>query len=163
VPYLAGDEGAAFVALLRAIRDRPKGWVPDDDYDELLVAAMRDGIAALRKHGAYEQTWSDFGARTAKHPLAGFGIGFWNGIPFPGLGGPYSPHVQAPANAQSYRAVWDVGNWKAGGIVIPQGESGEPGSPHYRDAAPIWLQGDLVPLPFDDSDVAKVAEETLTL
>ena len=163
VPYLEDDEGAAFEALLRSIRDRPKGWVPDGDYDALLVAAMRDGIAALRKHGAYDQTWADFGARTAKHPLAGFGLAFWNGVPFPGLGEPYCPHVQAPANGQSYRAVWDVGNWEAGGIVIPQGESGEPGSPHYRDAAPIWLQGNLVPLPFDDADVTKAAQETLTL
>jgi len=163
IRYLQSDEGAALVALLRSIRDRPKGWVPNDDYDGFLVSAMRDGIAALRKGGAYDQTWSDFGARTALHPLAGLGLSMWNGTPFPGLGGPYSPHVQAPANAQSFRAVWDVGNWEAGGMVIPQGESGEPGSSHYRDAAPVWLQGDLVALPFDDDAVSKAAEETLTL
>jgi penicillin amidase len=163
IRYLNSDQGAAFVALLRALRERPHGWVPNNDYDAFLVASMRDGIAALRKHNAYDQTWADFGARTAQHPLAGFGLAMWNGIPFPGLGDAYSPHVQAPANAQSFRAVWDVGNWNAGGIVIPQGESGEPGSPHYRDGAPLWLQGGLVPLPFDDADVAKAAESTLTL
>lgn len=163
VRYLEGDEGAAFVALLRSIRDRPRGWVPGDDYDTFLVDAMRDGIAALRKGNAYDQTWSDFGARTAQHPLSGLGLSMWNGVPFPGLGGPYAPHVQAPANCQSFRAVWDIGNWEAGGIVIPQGESGEPGSPHYRDAAPLWLQGNLVPLPFDDDAVAKAAQETLSL
>jgi len=163
IRYLQSDEGAALVALLRSIRDRPKGWVPNDDYDGFLVSAMRDGIAALRKGGAYDQTWSDFGARTALHPLAGLGLSTWNGTPFPGLGGPYSPHVQAPANAQSFRAVWDVGNWEAGGMVIPQGESGEPGSSHYRDGADVWLQGDLVPLPFDDAAVTKAAAETLVL
>jgi penicillin amidase len=163
IRYLNSDQGAAFVALLRALRDRPHGWVPGDDYDAFLVAAMRDGIAALRKHGAYDQTWADFGARTAQHPLAGFGLAMWNGLPFPGLGDAYTPHVQAPANAQSFRAVWDVGNWNAGGIVIPQGESGEPGSAHYRDGAPIWLQGNLVPLPFADAEVDRSAESTLTL
>jgi penicillin amidase len=160
IPYLQNDEGAAYVALMRALRERPRGWVPDEDYDGFLVAAMRDGIAALRAHRAYDETWSDFGARTAQHPL---GLSSWNGVPFPGLGDSYALHVQAPHNAQSFRAVWDVGNWNSGGIVIPQGESGEPGSPHYRDGAALWLQGDLVPLPFDDAGVAKAAESTLAL
>ena len=163
VGYLQNDEGAAFVALMRALRDRPRGWVPSDDYDAFLIAALRDGVAALRKHGQYDETWASFGARTAQHPLAAFGISLWNGEPFPGSGDPYSPHVQAPANAQSFRAVWDIGNWNAGGIVIPQGESGEPGSPHYRDAAAQWLAGGLVPLPFDDAAVARAAAETLVL
>jgi penicillin amidase len=87
----------------------------------------------------------------------------WNGTPFPGFGDGYSPHVQAPANAQSFRAVWDVGNWDSGGMVIPQGESGEPGSAHYRDAAPIWLAGTLVPLPFNDAAVAQSTKTTLLI
>jgi penicillin amidase len=48
-------------------------------------------------------------------------------------------------------------------MVIPLGESGEPGSPHYRDLAPTWLAGTLVPLPFDDSAVRADAHETLDL
>jgi len=161
--YLESDEGAAFVAVMRALRERPRGWVPGDDYEAFLIASMRDAVAALQKHRAYGDDWAAFGARIAEHPLAGFGLGMWNGVRFPGYGDPYSPHVQGPVNSQSFRAVWDIGNWKAGGIVIPQGESGEPGSPHYRDGAEQWLQGDLVPLPFDDADVARAAQETLTL
>ena len=163
IPYLQNDEGAAFVAVMRALRDRPRGWVPSDDYDAFLIAALRDAVAALHKYGQYDQTWEAFGARTALHPLAAFGLSMWNGVRFPGNGDPYSPHVQAPANAQSFRAVWDIGNWNAGGIVIPQGESGEPGSAHYRDAAAQWLAGGLVPLPFDDRDVIRAASETLVL
>lgn len=161
--YLSSDEGSAFVAVMRSLRERPRGWVPGDDYDAFLIASMRDGIASLRSHKAYGVKWSDFGARVAQHPLAGFGLAMWNGTPFPGNGSVYSPHVQGPSNTQSFRAVWDIGNWNAGGIVIPQGESGEPGSPHYRDGAPQWLQGGLVPLPFDDADVARAAKETLAL
>ncbi len=163
VAYLANDQGAAYVALMRALRERPHGWVPNDDYDGFLIASMHDAIDLLRRHRAYDDTWATFGERTAQHPLASLGFSMWNGVRFPGLGDPYSLHVQAPANAQSFRAVWDVGNWSAGGIVIPQGESGEPGSSHYRDGAAVWLQGDLVPLPFTDGDVAKAAESTLTL
>jgi penicillin amidase len=161
--YLSSDAGEAFVAVMRMLRERPHGWVPGDDYDAFLVASMRDGIAGLRARGQFDATWDKIGERVAQHPLAGLGLRMWNGTRFPGLGDAYSPHVQAPANAQSFRAVWDIGNWDAGGMVIPQGESGEPGSPHYRDLAPAWLAGTLVPLPFGDAAVARVARERLVL
>ena len=71
--------------------------------------------------------------------------------------------MQAIALGQSFRAVWDVGAWDAGGIDLPLGESGEPGSPHYTDAAAAWLRHDLTPLPFSDAAVARAATATLTL
>ncbi len=161
--YLAAEGGGAFVAVLRMLREHPHGWVPHDDYGAFLVAALRDGDRTLVRHHADNLTWSEVGARVAQHPLAGFGFAFWNGVRFPGLGGSFSPHVQAPANAQSFRAVWDVGRWENGGMVIPLGESGEPGSPHYRDLAGTWLAGDLVPFPFDDDAVAAATVDRLEL
>jgi penicillin amidase len=159
--YVNAESGEAFEQILRMLRDKPHGWVPHDDYGAFLDASLREAIAALRASKQLGVRWSDAGERTARHPLASLGLSMWNGTRFPGLGDGYSPHVQAPANAQSFRAVWDVGNWEAGGMVIPQGESGEPGSSHYRDAAPIWLAGTLVPLPFDDAAVDKATATTL--
>jgi penicillin amidase len=159
--YIGSESGEAFEQILRMLRDRPHGWVPHDDYAAFLDASLREAIDALRASKQLGAPWSDVGARVARHPLASFGFAFWNGTRFPGFGDGYSPHVQAPANAQSFRAVWDVGNWNAGGMVIPQGESGEPGSAHYRDAAAPWLAGTLVPLPFDDASVSKATETTL--
>jgi penicillin amidase len=161
--YLESDGGAAFVALMRALRERPRGWVPRDDYPAFLVASARDASAAMHARGQFDAAWSVVGARTAQPPLAGLGLSVWNGVRFPGFGDAYSPHVQAPANAQSFRAVWDVGNWDAGGIVIPLGESGQPGSPHYRDLAQTWLAGTLVPLPFDEAAVARATQSSLEL
>lgn len=161
--YVNANAGQTFVAVMRMLRDHPRGWVPKDDYDAFLVDAMREGIAGLRLRGQLDETWSDFGARIAQHPFAAFGFKNWNGPEFPGFGDAFSPHVQGPAIAQSFRAVWDVGNWRAGGLVIPLGESGEPGSAHYRDLAATWLAGTLVPFPFDDADVARDAAETLDL
>lgn len=153
--YLSAEAGPAFVAVMRMLRDKPRGWVEHDDYDAFLVAATREAMAGLQSRHEGESRWADVGARVASHPLAAFGLKMWNGVRFPGLGSAYAPHVQAPGNAQSFRAVWDIGRWDAGGMVIPQGESGKPGSPHYRDAAPLWLQGDLVPFPFSDAAIAR--------
>lgn len=162
--YLDGNGGEALVALLRALRERPSGWVLDDHYDDFLIAAARVSLARMDLLGRTGKSWGDVGAVTARNPLDGFGFTWWNGTRFPGLGDPYTPHVQGASVTQSFRAVWDVGNWNAGGIVIPQGESGEPGSPHYRDGAPVWLTPQkLIPLPFGDAAVAAARTETLEL
>ncbi|MBV9645841.1 MAG: penicillin acylase family protein [Candidatus Eremiobacteraeota bacterium] len=59
--------------------------------------------------------------------------------------------------------MWDVGNWDAGGITLPQGESGEPGSGHYTDEAAAWIAGRLLPLPFSRQAVQRAAVERLVL
>ncbi len=163
VRYLTDSPGTAYVALMRALRGRPRGWVPQDDYDGFLVASVREAIATMRADRTFGATWGDVGARTAPHALAGLGFSAWNGVRFPGLGDAYSTHVQTSTETQSFRAVWDVGQWESGGIVIPQGESGEPGSPHYRDAAPLWLRERLVAFPFDRDAVAHATRVTLEL
>jgi penicillin amidase len=161
--YLTENGPQALVAVLRMLRERPHGWVPHDDYDAFLGAVARDALARITGSGRLGKPWSQVGGRTALHPMSAFGLSFWNGTPFPGLGDAYSPHVQGPSVTQSFRAVWDVGKWEAGGIVIPQGESGEPGSPHYRDGAATWLRGTLLPLPFADAAVARDRTSTLEL
>jgi penicillin G amidase len=107
--------------------------------------------------------WGIVGALTMKNPLAGVGIRFLNGTTFPGDGDAFTIHVQTQGLSQSFRAVWDVDNWDAGGITLPQGESGEPGSGHYTDEAADWLAGRLMPLPYSRAAVEAAARERLTL
>lgn len=107
--------------------------------------------------------WSSAGEVVVKHPLASLGLSFLNGTTFAGDGDAYTVHVQNYGFSQSFRAVWDVGNWDAGGITIPQGESGQPGSPHYTDQAAPWVSGDLTPLPFTPTAVDRAAIERMTL
>ncbi len=161
--YVAGNSAFAVGVVVRMLREKPRGWVPGDDYDAFLVAALGKAIRLLQSQGRHGMTWREVGARTALHPLASFGFNGWNGPLFPGHGSGYSPHVQGTNITQSFRAVWDVGNWDAGGLSIPLGESGQPGSPHYRDLAHTWLAEALEPLPFSAEAVARTAAETLTL
>lgn len=107
--------------------------------------------------------WRVAGAVPVLHSLSSLGINFLDGTTLPGYGDALTLHVQYPNYSQSFRAVWDVGNWDAGGIDIPQGESGEPGSGHYTDQAAAWIGGRLWPLPYSDEAVQRTAENRQTL
>jgi acyl-homoserine lactone acylase PvdQ len=109
------------------------------------------------------QAWSSAGAVTPLHALSSLGINFLDGTTLPGYGDAFTVHVQYEGFSQSFRAVWDVGNWDAGGITLPQGESGQPGSGHYTDQAGAWVAGQLWPLPFSDAAVERTAVHRQTL
>jgi penicillin amidase len=156
-------DGPAFVTLMRALRERPRGWFVNDDADAFLVAEVRLTVTLFGGRDAVTTPYGTAYAVVAQHPFATFNWHFWDAPSFPGSGGSYAPAVQAIALGQSFRAVWDVGAWDAGGIDLPLGESGEPGSPHYTDAAAAWLRHDLTPLPFSDAAVARATTATLTL
>jgi penicillin amidase len=114
---------------------------------------------------AFEQrrAWREAGGMRIEHPLAPMNFAFLNGAWLPGAGDEYTIHLQEPGFAQSLRAVWDVGDWDRGGIAIPSGESGEPGSSHYTDLTRAWVAGGLQPLPFGAAAVAKNAAATMVL
>jgi penicillin amidase len=157
------SDGPAFVTLMRALREHPRGWFPHDDPAAFLVNEVRSTIAL---YGGLSQVMIPYAAAypvVAQHPFASFGFHLWDAPSFPGSGGSYSPAVQGLVLGQSFRAVWDVGNWDAGGMDLPLGESGEPGSPHYTDLTGPWLRHQLTPLPFSDKAVAAAAAQTETL
>jgi penicillin G amidase len=109
------------------------------------------------------QAWGPAGSVHIEHPLAPLRFGFLDGATLPGNGDEYTVHLQESGFAQSFRAVWDVGNWDAGGIVIPSGESGEPGSGHYTDLTATWISGRMEPLPFTDRAVEAATRNVLIL
>ncbi|GAC1584900.1 MAG: penicillin acylase family protein [Candidatus Velthaea sp.] len=155
------ETGPAFTTMLRALRERPPGWFARNDPDAFLTAEVR---AAVRRFGtALDTPYGDAFAVAARHPLAAFGVRGWDGSLVAGRGGSYAPAVQGVRLGQSFRAVWDVGAWDAGGIDIPLGESGEPGSQHYRDLAERYARHELTPLPFSATALASAARETLIL
>lgn len=130
---------------------------------------IRDGIgeraaAALAPPTSRDPLpWSRAGRVNVDHPLSPAWYGLLRGAPLPGDGDEYTIHLQEPGFAQGFRAVWDVGNWDAGGIVLPSGESGEPGSGHYDDMMRAWVRGEMIPLPFSPAALARATVSTLTM
>jgi penicillin amidase len=149
-----------FEVLLRALRERPRGWVPGDNYDAFVVDGLHREMAQFAKG---VPTFGSWAAQPLEHPLAPFGFTKWNGPTFEGHGGSFAPAVQWNGHGQSFRAVWIAGDWDAGTIDIDAGESGEPGSPHYGDLAGRWARFGRTPLPFSDAAVRRATVETLTL
>jgi penicillin amidase len=155
------SDSIGFTVLLRALRERPRGWVEHDDYDAFLVVAMQRARATIGSAEIPE--FGTYGAWTVQHPLAALGFSLWNGPHFIGHGGSYAPAVQWNGHSQSFRALWIAGDWDAGGIDIPSGESGEPGSEHYRDLGTRWEAHARTPLPFSDDAVTRATKHILTL
>jgi penicillin amidase len=63
----------------------------------------------------------------------------------------------------SYRQVLDLGDLNAAQIVIPPGNSGQPGSPHYADNIERWLNVEYHPLFVEWDDIEANAEAELKL
>ncbi|HEY0613328.1 MAG TPA: penicillin acylase family protein [Candidatus Elarobacter sp.] len=152
--------GPGFEIVLRALRERPRGWVARDDYDAFVIQSMKR--VAARYRGEIP-TFGEYAAQPLAHPLAPFGLKAWNGPTMPGRGGSFAPAVQWNGHAQSFRAMWIAGDWDNGTIDIDAGESGEPGSPHYADQTPGWIRFARTPLPFSDAAVQAATRTTLTL
>jgi penicillin amidase len=158
---MSGDSTAATLAeaLRLQVTNRIKDRMP-----VVLGTARRSPNAIHIAPLPPADPWSTAGAVTPLHAFASLGINFLDGATLPGFGDAFTLHVQYTGYSQSFRAVWDVGNWDAGGITLPQGESGEPGSGHYTDEAGAWVAGRLWPLPFSDAAVQRTAalRETIT-
>lgn len=92
--------------------------------------------------------WREAGRTWLTHPLHAFGITALDPPSLAGDGDFASPKVQTPRFGQSFRAVWDVGNWSNGGIVLPLGESGRMSNAHAADQERPYVSGELLPMPF---------------
>jgi penicillin G amidase len=122
-----------------------------------------DALRSVVANDARVQPWEHAGEIHVFHPFGPIGFPFLNGTRFPGNGDQYTIRVQTAGLSQSFRAVWEAGNWDAGGLSLPTGESGQVGSDHYDDLSATWVRGELQPLPFSDAAVARAARQCLLL
>jgi penicillin amidase len=147
------SDGSAFSMRLDALRSSRRSANIAQELDSMLSFVAFSPWPAWRKAGGMR----------IEHLLAPMSLDFLDGAWLPGSGDEYTIHLQEPAIAQSFRAVWDVGSWDRGGISIPSGESGEPGSGHYTDLTRDWVDGRLQPLPFSRAAVQQDATGVLVL
>ncbi len=107
-----------------------------------------------------------------EHPLAKIDAAYekaFNVGPYASESGPHSPN-QARYDANflrrhgaTYRQVFDLADWDKAMATSAPGQSGQPGSPHYADLAPLWDNGQYFPLAFSREKVEQVTQHRLIL
>lgn len=132
-------------------------------WDDLLLAAVDDVVAAVKKSGASleQATWGNYNTITLRHPfsrnLPGF-LAKYLDMPTQELPGDLGmPRVQTRIDGASQRMVVAPGREKDAIFHMPAGQSGHPLSPYYRAGHQAWVRGESTPF------LPGPARHTLTL
>lgn len=159
-------------AVLPELVADPDGSLDDD----LLREALTEAVAELREALGDEPAawrWGSLHRLRLAHPLA----------TIPGLeelfvagdvelGGDEQTVMQGgfdgrdgyrPAVIASWRVVYDLADLDRSVGVLPAGNSGNPGSPHWADQTALWASGGYHPLPFSPAAVETAMRSRMRL
>lgn len=174
-PYLGKDTDLyhwrknAF--LQKILTDRPAKWLPATfkGYDDLLVSAADAAVHRLESETGKSKIdawqWKYFNALQMQHPIGRTGLlKFLLSEPDkPQAGTGFSPRAAYHRHGPAMRFVANPADWDDSIILIPAGQSGQPGSSHYSDQFSYWFEGKPIFQPFTDSAEAKTKRHTLML
>ncbi len=174
-PYLGKDTALyqwrnnAF--LQKILTDRPAKWLPSSykTYDELLDAAADRAVAKLTEQSGSPRVedwpWKRFNSLEMHHPLGreGFLKRFLSISDKPQSGTAYSVRAATKRHGPAMRFVANPGNWDESILLIPAGQSGQPGSSHYSDQFSFWYEGKPIFAAFSDAAETNARKHSLTL
>jgi penicillin amidase len=157
--------------LQRVLTERPSRWLPAgyENYDELLSAAADLAVKRLEERtkdaDPDDWAWKRFNYLDMLHAIGRKGIlkKLLSITDQPQSGTEWSPRAASRHHGPSERFVANLADWDESIILITGGESGQPGSEHYRDQFPYWFEGKPIYGPFSDAAEAKMKKHTLTL
>jgi penicillin G amidase len=174
-PYL-GDQSKLYrwrttTFLQKILTDRPAKWLPPayKSYDALLVAAADRAVAKLAEDSKSPRIedwpWQRFNALDMLHPMGRAGLlkTFLSISNKPQSGTRYSVRAATKDHGPAMRFVANPANWDESIVLIPSGQSGQPGSSHYSDQFSYWYEGQPIYAPFSDAAEARDRKHTLTL
>lgn len=155
-----GRVGRSTTALLRELQGQEPGFLEAGGWDDLLAGSLADAVKYLRQRLGDQISgwrWGALHRLKLSHPMAAVKPLhlIFRGVEAP-IGGDmstpcqtaYAPHQSfaATAWAPSYRQVVDFADLSRSVSIHPVGQSGHPGSPHYLDLFPLWLEGRFHPM-----------------
>jgi len=174
-PFLGKDtnlyQWRSTTFLQKTLTDRPAKWLPPayKNYDELLVAAADVAATKLAEQSKSERVedwaWKRFNSLDMFHPIGHEGLlkRFLSVTDKPQSGTQYSVRAAMKTHGPAMRFVGNPGNWDESILLLPAGQSGQPGSSHYSDQFSFWYEGKPIFAPFSDAAEAKARKHTLTL
>ncbi len=169
-------------AIRMLVRKGSSSWFDDintpseETLDDIIFKSMAQTIQQLKTEIGDDDNkwvWGKMHTLTFEHVLGEkkpldrlFNIG-----PFPIEGShltvnkrqyPYKKPYDATSGV-SYRMIVDFSNMSVSQRILPTGESGQLGSPHYKDQIDLYLSGRYRQAWLERRDVEKHAKETLIL
>jgi penicillin amidase len=176
-PAAAARVGNGDATRVLQVLEGHDGWLPRERRDRVIVDSLAAAVAEVEKRlGADPATWQWGALHRAvfEHPLAArvdaearrrLTVGSWplgGSTATPMAAGYRMTDFQLTAGA-SFRMVADVGNWDASVAINTPGQSGNPASPHYRDLAPLWVEGRYFPLAYSRGAVEQASRTRFEL
>jgi penicillin amidase len=157
--------------LQKILTDRPDKWLPKPykNYDDLLMAAADRAVAKLTEESKSSRIedwpWRRFNSLDMLHPIGREGLlkKLLSIADKPQSGTGYSVRAATKHHGPAMRFVANLGNWDESILLIPAGQSGQPGSSHYSDQFSYWYEGKPIFQPFSDGAEAHARKHTLTL
>jgi penicillin amidase len=162
--------------MLAALETADPRWFGTDAKvarDKLLRETFARAVEQMKKlPPAQQERWGTLHTITFRHPLAtldpalakAFDVG-----PFERSGNADTPNNTRyddkfqQIHGATYRHLIDLADWDRTLATSAPGQSGQPGSPHYADLAPLWAKGEYFPLVYTRPKVETVARHRLTL
>jgi penicillin amidase len=159
------------VFLENVLHERPAAWLPNGfaNYDELLLASADDAVAALQKQTgqAAESAWNwgRLHPLDMVHPLGRAGLlhRLLSVGPYEQGGTIDTVRAMGVGHGPAMRFVADLSNFDQSLMEIPTGESGQYGSPYYRDQFAEWFAGRGIPAAFSIAAEDAARAHRLTL
>jgi penicillin amidase len=157
--------------LQKILTNRPSKWLPAafKSYDELLAAAADKAVARLAEQSGSQRVedwaWKRFNSLDIVHAIGreGWLKKFLSITNKPQSGTVYSIRAATKTHGPAMRFVANPGNWDNSILLIPAGQSGQPGSSHYSDQFSYWYEGKPIFAPFSDAAEAAARKHSLTL
>ena len=174
-PYLGADTNLyrwrATTFLQKTLTERPSKWLPAKfkSYDDLLVAAADITVVKLAEESKSSRIedwqWKNFNMLEMLHPIGRDGVlkKLLSISGKPQSGTNYSVRAATPHHGPAMRFVANPADWDQSILLIPAGQSGQPGSSHYADQFEYWYEGRPIYAPFSDAAELKDRKHLLTL
>jgi penicillin amidase len=157
--------------LQRILTERPTRWLSADfkSYDQLLTTAADRAVKKLEEQtkssNPEDWEWKRFDALEMLHPIGRAGLlrKLLSITDQPQSGTQWSPRAATEHHGPAMRFVANLADWDQSILLIPGGQSGQPGSEHYTDQFHYWLEGKPIYSPYSDAAEAKAKKHTLIL
>ncbi|MBM3997586.1 MAG: penicillin acylase family protein [Planctomycetes bacterium] len=172
---VAGKSGLP--TMLAALENPSEMWFGKDSHEErrlIIARSFEDAVQHSKRlfRDRDKMRWGALHSVIFRHPLEKMHADYAKALnigPFERTGDGNTPNNTRydadfkQIHGATYRHLFDLADWDKGLATSAPGQSGQFGSPHYADLAPLWANGEYFPLAYSRKMVEEVTRHKLIL